>query len=222
MRQYPPVFATPETLAPGDKLVGTYYDTPPEMFPVHMFHPEFETLGLRFPALDAWVLEMLFDKLKYRFDRRKFSVMEIGTFAGGSAAILSRHASLLLCVDTWAGSGVEGDEMNPLYGGTDVFEVFFKNSRRFPAVPFHHKRSLVPDSLPQYLDENHEPFDLIFIDGGHDLESVRTDIAIAKDWIRPDGIICGHDFTVFRGVTEAALEFGIDGACGTVWWKVMD
>lgn len=201
--------------------LGTYYESPPGMFPIHMFYPGFEGLRLWFPALDAWVLEMLFDKLEKRFCRRHFRIMEIGTFAGGSAGILARHASVpLLCVDTWAGSGKDGDEMKPLYD-QDVFEVFQRNAKLFPVPVATHKRTLNPDSLPDFLTETQEPFDLIFIDGGHDKESVKADYAVAKEWIEPGGIICGHDFTQFRGVTEAVLEEGLDGACGTVWWREM-
>lgn len=198
----------------------TYYEMPQEMYPVHLFHPEFETLGLWFPALDAWVLEMLLS----RFEGFR-SVMEIGTFVGGSASVLSRHANILLCVDTWAGSGVDGDEMAPLYDGRNVFEVFQKNSLGFRGIVKHHKRTLDPDSLPRYLHNHWSKFDLIFIDGGHDYESVRRDIAIAKEFVAPGGIICGHDFTMFDGVTKAVLDFGDEvgkvNACGTVWWKEM-
>lgn len=207
------------TSDPLPEPTGTHYITDFHYFPTPLFYPEYEGLKLWFPALDAWVLEMLFDRLEQRLGRKYLAVMEIGSFVGGSAAILSRRAGDLLCVDTWAGSGVDGDEMHSLYERTDVYETFLKNIQLFPIPIEHHRRTLNPDSLPGFLAQR--SFDLIFIDGGHDLETVRTDINVAKEHIVPGGTICGHDFTEFKGVTEAALDFGLDGACGTVWWKEM-
>lgn len=225
MKAFLPSFATPETLPSDEKLVGTYYETPHDMFPPHMFYPEFKTLDLWFPALDAWVLTMLCEKLQEKKDTYGASlrIMEIGSYAGGSAGVLSRYANYMLCVDTWAGSGVENDEMKPLYADhCDVYETFLKNIELFPCKPEHHVRTLNPDSLPEYLRQQPwRRYDLIFVDGGHDYESVKADIEIAEHWIVPGGIICGHDFASFKGLTQAVLEFELDGACGTVWWKEM-
>jgi hypothetical protein len=210
------------------EVIATRYMMPPEMYPVHMFHPEFETLQLWFPALDAWVLEMLCRKVEDKFyyeGRHNLTIMEIGSYVGCSTSVLEPHASYLLCVDTWAGSGKAGDEMAPLYAvhgekGKHPFEVFQKNTAGFKCKPVCHQRTLNPDSLPGYLDGKTK-FDLIFIDGAHDYESVKADIEIATRHIVPGGIICGHDFNMFKGVSEAAIEFEVDAICGTVWWKEM-
>ena len=49
-----------------------------------------------------------------------------------------------------------------------------------------------------------EAFDYIFIDGGHDIETVRSDTANADQMIRPDGVIIWHDFEsgIHDGVTR--------------------
>lgn len=200
--------------------VGTYYDMPQEMYPVHLFHPEFQNLGLWFPALDAWVLEMLCRKVRDSVGGL-LNIMEIGTFVGGSASILAPHSYRLLCVDTWAGSGKPDDEMAKLYAENDPFETFLRNIESWYRKPEIHERTLNPDSLPHYLESRVQarPFDLIFIDGAHDLDSVKADLRIAQAHIAPHGIICGHDFTAFRGVTEAVIDFELTAACGTVWWK---
>lgn len=206
----------------------TYYEMPQEMYPVHLFHPEFETLGLWFPALDAWVLEMLCRKVERNRGLGAtgwLDIMEIGSFAGGSATIFAPHACKLLCVDTWAGSGKDGDEMAPIYAEVDPFSTFLKNRELMPCKPEYHVRTTDPDSLPDFLKPGMS-FDLIFIDGAHDYDSVVADIAVARTHIAQGGIICGHDFTMFDGVTKAVLDFGDEvgkvNACGTVWWKEME
>lgn len=200
--------------------LGIYNDMPPGMYPVHMFYPKFQTLDLWFPALDAWVLEMLCEKAKKQIHLPSLHIMEIGSYVGTSTSILARHAAFLMCVDTWSGSGKENDEMQPLYDGRNVFQVWLENTGMFPKRPAFHKRTLNPDSLPEFLGD--QRFDLIFIDGAHDYESVKADIKIAEQHIAPGGVICGHDFTGFKGVTQAAIEFELDEVCGTIWWKVME
>lgn len=206
-------------------MTSTYHEMPQEMYPVHIAYPDFDTKGLWFPALDAWILELLCRKLRSKISYCSLRIMEIGSFVGGSASILSRHASYLLCVDTWQGSGKPNDEMAPLYQSGEVLKTFQSNTAQFPIRPHIHVRTTDPDSLPEHLELFEHPFDLIFIDGGHDYDSVKNDIQIARKHIAPGGIICGHDFTMFDGVTKAALDFGEEAggieACGTIWWKEM-
>ena len=50
---------------------------------------------------------------------------------------------------------------------------------------------------------------LIFIDAGHDYESVKADIAGAKSIASKDTIICGHDYCEkWPGVMQAVDEAG--------------
>jgi hypothetical protein len=54
---------------------------------------------------------------------------------------------------------------------------------------------------------NGQNFDFIFIDGAHDYESVRHDIALGLHSIAPGGMLCGHDYhPLGHGVIKAADE----------------
>lgn len=69
----------------------------------------------------------------------------------------------------------------------------------------------------------HEPLDLVYLDGNHEYESVKEDIAIWLPKIKPGGVIAGHDFnTLCPGVIQAVQEeFGWDFQCSEWdWWKV--
>lgn len=193
---------------------GVYYDMPFDMYPVHMFHPNFKTMDMWMPALDAWVLDSLCRKVNCD------DFLEIGSFVGTSASILARHCRRLLCVDTWLGSGPD-DPVTELYAHGNVFGTFMENVRGFPCQMTWFQRELNPDTLPEYLDRGDRKYDLIFIDGAHDYESVMADIRIAEEWVAPGGIICGHDFWLYQQVAEAAVTMGLTGVCGQVWWKEM-
>lgn len=60
-----------------------------------------------------------------------------------------------------------------------------------------------------------ESLDYVYIDGNHEYEFVKQDIAIYYDLLKPGGIIAGHDFNgyypgVIRAVVEFAQETGIE------------
>jgi predicted O-methyltransferase YrrM len=50
------------------------------------------------------------------------------------------------------------------------------------------------DTLPQFVEKNPEPFDLIFLDASHDLDTVRSDmeycrkVATKETWIVMDDV----------------------------------
>jgi predicted O-methyltransferase YrrM len=75
--------------------------------------------------------------------------------------------------------------------------------------------------------EDYEPkekADFIFIDGDHTYDSCRHDIDKALQWVKPDGIIAGHDYNVagFPGVKQAVDEtFPNVDYLETIWYKVM-
>jgi hypothetical protein len=48
--------------------------------------------------------------------------------------------------------------------------------------------------------------DFLYIDGEHTYEGVKTDIKNWKSKVRPGGIIAGHDYGTWQGVTNAVRE----------------
>lgn len=51
-----------------------------------------------------------------------------------------------------------------------------------------------------------ENTDIVFIDGNHLYEYVKTDIKISLQKIRKGGCLCGHDYKSYKGVTDAVNE----------------
>lgn len=47
--------------------------------------------------------------------------------------------------------------------------------------------------VKQFLKEVDLKYDLIFIDGGHDYETVKNDVGLAVAYVKPNGLICFHD-----------------------------
>lgn len=180
---------------------------PPGYYPIDILVPGFQTLGHWLPSTDAIALDWLASK----YSGRRF--LEIGTFVGTTATILGKHAGHLTCMDTWAGSSI-GDQINQFYEQHDVKSVCRQNLASLIA-----KRRVALVN-PAVWDAHF--VDLTFIDADHTYESVKKDIDTAFDVTLVGGIICGHDYGLFPGVTQAADEFGIDGVIGSVWWRIVE
>jgi len=63
-------------------------------------------------------------------------------------------------------------------------------------------------------------FDMVFIDGSHDYAHVAGDISMYRQLLRPNGILCGHDFNeptcpdVARAVLDMIPKVEVTG---TIW-----
>ncbi|MDD4592738.1 MAG: class I SAM-dependent methyltransferase, partial [Parabacteroides sp.] len=124
----------------------------------------------------------------------KVRMLEIGSFFGCSSYFaaktmgLLKSDALLYCCDNWKGAngGVEY-----LSGCVDTM-AYFRGVMRYLGV----SEQIVPlagDSstcLDAFRDDY---FDIIFIDGGHQYETVLNDITTAVRLIKPGGLIMGHD-----------------------------
>jgi hypothetical protein len=146
---------------------------------------------------------------------RMRSVVEIGSLHGRSAyALLDACPGPVICVDPW----------NDLHD--TCFASFMGSVGHFPnLVPM---RGFSPGIL--YLPEM-EPhleggFDMVFVDGAHDYDSVANDIS---HWLpHANRLICGHDFypdegAGFPDVATVVCEMFGDGykvAEGTSIWYV--
>lgn len=52
------------------------------------------------------------------------------------------------------------------------------------------------------------PLDFIYIDGNHDYEYVRKDIVLGVQFVKPGGVVCGHDYSSeYVGLRKAVDEY---------------
>jgi hypothetical protein len=145
-------------------------------------------------------------------------VLEVGSWAGLSTLALAQPGVQVHCVDHWQGN--RGDRLGEVvkrYPPDVPFQIFCSNmgSRLLKTIFPHRGSSLLFASIWPM------PMDLIFIDASHEYEDVANDINAWRPHVRPGGILCGHDYGVFAGVTRAADEIGHDGVEGNVWWKCL-
>lgn len=154
--------------------------------------------------------------------------VEVGAFFGQSVAFLaveiinSGKPIRLDCVDPWmeipedSGDISVGQRLRAAFPTPDAFFAgFLKNVRSVmpPIVPIR-LPSVVAASV--YLDAS---LDLVFIDGLHDQESVKSDVAAWLPKVKTGGVISGDDYqyaSVQEGTRALRHQITTD-ADGRVW-----
>lgn len=131
--------------------------------------------------------------------------VEIGAWKGRSTAymateIINSGKNIRFdVVDTWLGSGLEHNHDDDVRAGR-LYEVFLENLR---PVEQHYRplrmSSLEASSL--YADSS---LDFVFIDGAHDLDSVRADLVAWLPKVRIGGYLGGDDYS--HGAVRQAVD----------------
>lgn len=118
--------------------------------------------------------------------------VEVGSFRGVSTEVLLLFAHQVFAVDPWDGLDA-------------VFHEFCARTRGYPHLEVVRGRSV--EVAGEFPDAS---FDLVYIDGAHDLASVRADLAAWRPKVKAGKWIAGHDYSpliehgaVIRAVDEA-------------------
>lgn len=141
----------------------------------------------------------------------KAKILEIGSFQGGSTLAIG-HAIAgtdieLYCLDPWSNYINQEDfatfDRSTVSDDFRIINNFIKNT----AFIGDNLRMLRGKSLAFAGLLDGKGFDLIFIDGAHDYDSVRYDIKLAFSALKPSGFVCGHDYhSEGHGVRKAVDE----------------
>lgn len=139
-------------------------------------------------------------------------VLEIGSYCGRSTICLAQDAVSVSAVDTFDGR----DTAQP--GSTRG--LFDRNLRRYRVAE---KVTAYVGTSAEVLPNLPPVYDLVFVDGAHDKDSVAADAQLAAAVLKPGGQIVFHDYRQWQdpGVREAVDEFVSGGGallsrCGSL------
>jgi hypothetical protein len=116
------------------------------------------------------------------------SVLEIGSYCGRSTICLAQSARIVFCVDTFDGRATP----NP----TSTFLEFERNIFDRGLSP---KVVVCPGESAKVVPTIPQKFDLIFIDGDHNDEAVKSDIMVSWPLLVPNGLFAFHDYSLYPG-----------------------
>lgn len=157
-------------------------------------------------SIDGWMTRVELNFLATEAAKMD-SIIELGSWKGRSTVeLLENCPGTVIAVDWFAGS--KGEEIE----GVDTWPDFTKNVAGFDLGVM----KMPTDKAAKFL----RPVDMVFIDAGHDYESVSADI---KNYLPlAKKLICGHDYMgcwpgVIQAVNEAFGEENIN-VKGSIWY----
>jgi FkbM family methyltransferase len=161
-----------------------------------------------YEKIDGWFdFDEVYTEMVNKFPTGSHFV-EIGAWLGKSTSymaveIANSHKNIKFdVIDTWEGSKNFVDE-DYYKTDRDPYDIFMDNVSSV-------KRFINPirgRSDEVYKNYEDKSLDFVFIDAGHDYQSVITDI---KNWypkVKDNGIIAGHDYIGYTDVKKAVDEF---------------
>lgn len=153
--------------------------------------------------IEGWMSEAELTWLAEQASQKKM-IVEIGSWEGRSTRALADNTDgVVFAVDTWEGSKEEVHEAflrtKPKDWLLDKFRTNLVGCRAQICV-----RKML-STIAAAMLSNYK-FDMIFIDGSHDYSHVKEDILTWQKLLAPNGLICGHDYESWPGVTQAVDE----------------
>lgn len=141
---------------------------------------------------------------------------EFGTYMGASAlAMALGGAEEVECFDLFAVDGTFDVAVR-------LMEHARRSNGRYPCVFWRGDIGASVAHLVRYRPSIKAAF--IFIDNGHDYQSVSRDILAALAYSTPDAFICGHDYAdnprndVARAVHAVFSESAVKRGPGSIWF----
>jgi len=164
---------------------------------------------------DSPLFETLIDIVQPRV------IVEVGTWKGESAfnmakIALKHHSDAgVICVDTWLGSKEFWlDHHDYRYLGLDLNHGYPTVYYQFLANVMYQKleNHIVPLPLPSTLAHhvvrhNRVHVDMVYIDGDHSEDTVYNDIMAWHPFVKQHGLIFGHDWHNWIGVSNAVRRY---------------
>jgi predicted O-methyltransferase YrrM len=155
---------------------------------------------------DWFGYEDLYSSMVSKFGNGSHFV-EVGVWKGTSACfmaveIINSNKNIKFdCVDTWEYVETSNEIEKDMFD--NLFNIFKKNIE-----PVKNNINIVKsiswEASINYIDNS---LDFVFIDAGHDHESVTKDINSWYPKVKEGGIIAGHDYHYDCGVYSAVNEF---------------
>lgn len=148
-------------------------------------------------------LQHLIDYINSFSDTKEMEMIEIGSYAGESTELFSKHFKNVIAIDPYI-ENYDPNDLTCTYA--PLSEVRKAYEKRMRGVPNASLLPVTSDMAIQVLIEG-KKFDFVYIDGLHTYEQVKKDIENYLPIIKEGGFIGGHDYhPTYQGVINAVNE----------------
>lgn len=189
---------------------------------MHLFHEvspyEGHDLAAHPPDVQGWgSSDPLFETVIGAL--RPELIVEVGTWKGASAIHMAqvvqklRLPTRIICIDTWLGSAeliLDAQwraSLRPKSGYPQLYFTFLTNVIVNQLTHVIIPLPLDSGSAAQVLSAKGIRPDLIYIDGGHQYDTVLHDLRLFWTLLKDTGVLIGDDYVIWPEVTRAANDF---------------
>lgn len=172
--------------------------------------------------IDGWMSEKELMWLAEQASHHR-SIVELGSYCGRSTLALAQHAlGVVYAIDDWRGPRAPVDAWwehgTPSKFKAALFDKFSANLSEF-----------IQSGKVQVIRSNHRDLpnnmpvpDMVFIDGDHAKDSVKSDISFWRERMKYGGLLCGHDIGQEQ-IAEAVREMlgQTDLPADSIWSKTI-
>ena len=149
-------------------------------------------------------------------------IIEVGTWKGRSAINMAKKIqelnlnSEILCIDTWLGSPEHWSQeqwresLRLKNGKPDLYDTFIHNVISSNCQKYITPFPITSEAAYFVLKEFGIKSDFIYIDAGHEYESVSRDIRMYWSLLTENGVMILDDYIGYPGVTKAVIEFALE------------
>lgn len=128
--------------------------------------------------------------------------LQIGAYTGDASIwllenVLTDPTSILIDVDTWAGSN---EQIHKTFDWQDVESVYDQRMSKFNNTKKYKGTST------EYLKSCSQQFDFIYIDGDHTAEGVYGDAVLSLPLLKPSGVLAFDDYLWKHDTKNTKLE----------------
>jgi predicted O-methyltransferase YrrM len=176
-------------------------------------------------AINDYDMAILY-KLLIAAAKQNMQALEIGTWDGKSACFIGNICKVnngnLYCVDPYFG----GNKILPCMSWSEVRRtmLLWHDNINAAQLQYHvFSLKLAAHKLAHILKD--QSFDFIFVDGAHRYEWVMADLELYYPKLKPNAIMCGHDYDdegdhqVKSAVDNFFGSFSKPISCeGRIWW----
>ncbi len=151
----------------------------------------------------------------YSLSKNKDFIAEIGSYTGASACCFGASTNgKIICIDTWNNNAMSE-------GKRDTWLEFKKNTSNY-SDSIIAIRGYSQDVIEEVKNIT-KKLDILFIDGDHSYESVKSDWENYKQLLKPEAIVIFHDYGWAEGVKrvvheDVKIQTYAHGSLPNMWW----
>lgn len=165
--------------------------------------------------ISGWMAPCFMDNFKIALQYCKkplVNIIEVGSWKGLSANIMAQHCKKhdqkvrIICIDTWLGSVEHQDEITRTNGYPNIYKEFIENTKFLKNDDVIYPFPISSTEGACFLKEKGVKADIIYVDAGHEYDSVSSDAKLYWELLEPNGVMIFDDY-LWPAVQKAIDDF---------------